>query len=295
MLKGSYTALITPFKGENASQVDYAAYEKLIEMQIEAGTHGLVPSGTTGESPTLTNKEHDEVIEQCVKISNGRAKVLAGTGSNSTREAIERTKHAEKAGADAALVMTPYYNKPMQEGIFQHFKAIHDATDIPIIIYNIPGRSVIDITDETIARMADACPRIAGIKDATGDLSRPKSLRSLLGDREFDMLSGEDGTAVEFNENGGVGCISVTSNIAPKQCAELQEATLAGDFVKAKEINSKIAKLHDVMFAETSPSPAKYAAKLLGICDGSLRLPMVEVSKNTKALIETELRNCGLI
>lgn len=295
MLKGSYTALITPFKGENASEVDYDAYENLIEAQIKSGTHGLVPSGTTGESPTLRNKEHDEVIERCVKIANGRVKVLAGTGSNSTREAIERTRHAESAGADAALIMTPYYNKPSQEGIFQHYKAIHDATNIPIILYNIPGRSVVDINDETIIRIIDACPRVVGVKDATGDLSRPVNLKKLLGDRDFCMISGEDGTAIEFNELGGVGCISVSSNIVPKQCAELQEACLAGDYAKAREINSKIARLHDIMFIETSPAPAKYAAKLLGLCNGSLRLPMVEASEDTKNKIEAELKNSGLV
>jgi len=295
MLKGSYTALITPFKGENASEIDYDAYEKLIEFQISSGTHGLVPSGTTGESPCLRNKEHDEVIERCVKISNGRAKVLAGTGSNSTREAIERTLHAQHAGADAALIMTPYYNKPSQEGIFQHYKAIHDVTEIPIILYNIPGRSVVDINDDTIVRIAEACPRVVGIKDATGDLKRPKNLKTLLGDREFCMLSGEDDTAIEFNELGGDGCISVTSNIAPKECADLQEACLNKDYAKAREINSKIEELHKVMFIETSPAPAKYAAKLMGICNGALRLPMVEVSNKTKELLETSLKRCGKI
>ncbi len=295
MLKGSYTALITPFKGENSEEIDYDAYKKLIDFQIKSGTNGLVPSGTTGESPTLTNKEHDSVIEKCIEYANGRAKVLAGTGSNSTREAIERTSHAQHAGADAALIMTPYYNKPTQEGIFQHFKAIHDATNIPIVLYNIPGRSVVDINDETIVRIANACERVVGIKDATGDLSRPTNLKKLLGDRKFCMLSGEDDTAIEFNRLGGDGCISVTSNIAPKEFSELQEASLNGDFERAEKINDKIKSLHEALFIETSPAPAKYAAKLVGLCNGGLRLPMVEISDETKAKVEKALKASGKI
>lgn len=287
MFKGSYTALITPFMGKDASQVDYDAYEKIIEHQIVSGTDGLVPCGTTGESPTLTNKEHDAVIEFCVKTTNGRAKVMAGTGSNSTREAIERTQHAEKAGADAALVMTPYYNKPNQEGIYQHFKAIHDNSNIPIFIYNIPGRSVVNIEDETIARMAEM-ERIAGVKDATGDLNRPLSLTKLLEgkNKEFYQISGEDDSAVEFNMRGGVGCISVSSNIAPKTLSKVQKLCLENKFEEAEKLHKKVEKLHGLMFCETSPQPVKYAASLLGLCSGVLRLPLVEISGEHKNKID---------
>ncbi len=289
MLKGSYTALITPFKAENVYEVDYKAFEKLIERQIAAGIHGLVPCGTTGESPTLTNDEHDKVIEYCIKVTKGRAKILAGTGSNSTLEAIERTQHAQKAGADAALIMTPYYNKPTQEGIFQHFKAIHDATNIPIVIYNIPGRSVVDIKDETTARIA-ALPRIIGIKDATGDLKRPTSLAKLLPKgKPFHQLSGDDETAVEFNKLGGVGCISVTSNIDPETCAKVQDACLKGDFATAEKLDKKVAEFHKILFIETSPSPAKYIAELLGLCSGSLRLPLVQPMDENKVKLKDAL------
>jgi 4-hydroxy-tetrahydrodipicolinate synthase len=296
MFKGSYTALITPFKGENANIVDYDAYEKIIEHQIESGTHGLVPCGTTGESPTLSHTEHAKVIEYCIKVASGRAKVMAGTGSNSTDEAIERTQHAQKAGADAVLVMTPYYNKPTQEGIYQHFKAIHDNSDVPIFIYNIPGRSVVDISDETIARMANDLERVVGLKDATSQLNRPQNLKKLLNDsKDFYQLSGEDGTAVEFNKNGGVGCISVTSNVAPALCAEMQEATLSGDFDKANEIDAKLQPLHDILFAETSPQPVKYAASLLNMCEPSLRLPLIKCSEKLRPKIEKIMTDIGLI
>lgn len=291
MLKGSYTALITPFKGENAEKVDFDAFEKLIERQIQAGTHGLVPCGTTGESPTLSYSEHDEVIERCIKINKGRSKVLAGTGSNSTSEAIELTQHAEKAGADAALIMTPYYNKPNQEGIYQHFKAIHDATRIPIVIYNIPGRSVVDIKDETIKRIADL-ERVIGIKDATGDLARPVSLKKLITKPNFTQLSGEDDTAIEFNRLGGVGVISVASNIAPKTIAQIQELCLIGKFDEADKLNEKIKELHKLCFCEVSPQPVKFLSELLGLCSGKLRLPLVEVSEeNKKKLREFVERN----
>jgi len=295
MLKGSYTALITPFKDKNTDEVDYDAFRKLIELQIAAGTHGLVPCGTTGESPTLTNEEHDKVIEYCIKVTKGRAKILAGTGSNSTKEAIERTQHAEHAGADAALIMTPYYNKPTQEGIFQHFKAIHDATNIPIVIYNIPGRSVVDIKDETIARIAKL-PRIIGLKDATGDLKRPVSLVKLLpAGKKFYQLSGDDETAVEFNKLGGVGCISVTSNLTPDVSSKVQEACLKGDFELAQKLDSKIAELHKILFIETSPSPVKYCAELMGLCSGKLRLPLVMPTAETQEKLRDALGRAGLI
>lgn len=282
MFTGSYTALITPFKGENAEYVDYDIFEKLLERQLKNGIHGIVPCGTTGESPTLSNEEHDKVIEVTVEIVKKRIPVLAGTGSNSTREAIERTKHAERAGADGALIMTPYYNKPTQEGIYQHFKAIHDATNIPIIIYNIPGRSVVDIKDETVARMAEL-PRIAGIKDATGNLERPSNLKKLLPKgKGFYQLSGDDETTIEFNKLGGVGCISVTSNLFPKICSDVQNLCAAGKFDEAKELDSKIAEFHKLLFIESSPQPVKFAAEFFGLCEGGLRLPLVRVSKETE-------------
>jgi 4-hydroxy-tetrahydrodipicolinate synthase len=286
MFKGSYTALITPFKKENINEVDYDAFEKLIERQIFYGTHGLVPCGTTGESPTLTEAEHDKVIEFCIKIAKKRVKVLAGTGSNCTREAIERTIHAQNAGSDGALIMTPYYNKPTQEGIFRHFEAIHNATNIPIIIYNIPGRSVVDIKDETIARIAKL-ERVVGVKDATGNLERPKALSKLLPkDKVFYQLSGDDETAIEFNKLGGVGCISVTSNIDPETCAKMQEASLKGDFVTADKLNSKVQDFHKLLFLETSPSPVKYCSEKLGLCYGGLRLPLVEPTLETKNILD---------
>lgn len=291
MLKGSYTALITPFKAQNVDEVDYDAFSKLIERQILAGTHGLVPCGTTGESPTLTNEEHDKVIEYCIKVTKGRAKILAGTGSNSTREAIERTLHAQHAGADAALIMTPYYNKPTQEGIFQHFKAINDATNIPIVIYNIPGRSVVDIKDETIARIAEL-KRIIGIKDATGDLKRPVSLAKLLPkNKEFYQLSGDDETAVEFNKLGGVGCISVTSNVDPKTCADVQNACLKGDFTTAEKLDKKVAALHKYLFIETSPAPVKYLLGKLNLCSDILRLPLVLPTADSRKKLDEVLNN----
>jgi len=292
MLKGSYTALITPFKGENAEKVDFDIFEQLIERQINAGTHGLVPCGTTGESPTLSYSEHDEVIERCIKTAKGRIKVLAGTGSNSTSEAIELTQHAEKAGADAALIMTPYYNKPNQEGIFRHFKAIHDVTRIPMVIYNIPGRSVVNIKDETVKRIADL-ERVIGIKDATGDLSRPVELKRLVSKPNFTQLSGEDDTAVEFNRRGGVGVISVASNIAPKIIAETQNLCIENRFTEAEALHKKIEKLHKLCFIEVSPQPVKFLSEVLGLSSGKLRLPLIEVSDENKvklrALVE-ELR-----
>ncbi len=294
MFTGSYTALITPFNPSNVDEVDYNCLEKLVERQVSAGIHGVVPCGTTGESPTLSNAEHDRVIEVTVEIVKKRIPVLAGTGSNSTKEAIERTLHAQKAKADGALIMTPYYNKPTQEGIFQHFKAIHDATNIPIIIYNIPGRSVVDIKDETIARIAEL-PRILGVKDATGDMQRPTNLSKIFANsynlkgKKFYQMSGDDETAIEFNRLGGVGCISVTSNLFPAVCANVQNLCMNGEFEKAKAEDTKIAELHKLLFIETSPQPVKFAAEYYGLCSGSLRLPLVKISKDSEAKLRGAL------
>ena len=284
MFQGLYTALITPFK---KGKVDYAAFEKLIQWQIKEGVHGLVPCGTTGESPTLSHEEHVQVVEQCVRLAKGKVKVLAGTGSNATDEAILLTKHAEKSGADGALIITPYYNKPTQEGLYQHFKAIHDATRIPIIVYNVPGRCVVDMSDALTARLAEL-PRIIGIKDATGNLERPSTLSLALGNKakKFVQFSGEDTTAVAFNVQGGSGVISVTSNIAPKLCAEVQNLSLAGKTKEAIALQQKLMPLHKIMFCETSPGPVKYAASLLGLCSEELRLPLVPPSAEHKKLIK---------
>lgn len=291
-ITGSFTALITPFKH---GKVDVDALTTLIERQIAAGTHGLVPCGTTGESPTLNHAEHDAVIEHCIRITAGRAHVMAGTGSNSTAEAIEMTQHAQESGANSALIMTPYYNKPTQEGIFQHFKAIHDATNIPIILYNIPGRSVIDMHDDTILRMASELPRVVGIKDATGNLARPEALLKKGIKVNFDQLSGEDETAVEFNQLGGVGCISVTSNIMPKECAEIQNLCAKKDYAGALAIQQKLMPLHKVMFCESNPIPVKYAAHLMGLCSAEFRLPLVMPSAENQAKIKAMLAQFGLV
>jgi len=290
MLQGIFTALATPFKN---GRIDEKAYQSLIDWQIREGVHGLVPCGTTGESPTLSHEEHNRVVELCVEAAGKRVPVMAGTGSNSTDEAIQFTLHAKKAGASAVLLVAPYYNKPTQEGLYQHFKAIHDAVDIPMIVYNIPGRSVVNITDDTMARLAKL-RNIVGIKDATGDLARVSTLRHKVGEK-FIQFSGEDMTAVGFNAMGGRGCISVTSNIAPKLCAEVQNATLAGDYKKATELHDKLIPLHSVMFCETSPAPVKYALSLMGKCDVSLRLPMIEPSAENKAKIEAAMKAAGLI
>ncbi|NDF12831.1 MAG: 4-hydroxy-tetrahydrodipicolinate synthase [Proteobacteria bacterium] len=293
MFKGSFTALITPFKN---GEVDEAAFKRLVDWQIKEGTHGLVPCGTTGESPTLDHGEHNRVIELCVKTAKGRVPVMAGTGSNSTDEAVAMTKFAEKAGADGALLAAPYYNKPTQEGLYQHFKAIHDETRIPLFLYNIPGRSVVDMKDELIARLAQL-PRIKGLKDATGDLARPLSLAMQLRKRKHDFiqLSGEDATAIAFNVHGGKGCISVTSNIAPKLCAQLQDASLKGDIAKAMKIQEKLMPIHKAMFVETSPGPVKYAASLMGICKAEWRLPLVPPSKASQQQVKEALELAGLI
>ncbi len=288
--QGSITALVTPFKN---GTVDQDAFEALVAWQLEQGTHGFVPCGTTGESPTLSHTEHHRLIELCVKASNGKVPVIAGTGSNATEEAISLTRFAASAGADAALVVTPYYNKPSQEGLFQHFKAIAQATDLPIILYNIPGRSVVDISLETMKRLRDL-PNIVGVKDATANLARASLQRQLLG-RDFVQLSGEDITALGFMAHGGTGCISVTSNVAPKLCAQFQTACLAGDYKKALEIQDRLTPLHDAMFVEASPGPAKFALSLLGRVRNELRLPVVAISKAAEVRVEAAMASVGLL
>ncbi len=290
MFKGSMPALITPFKN---GSVDEAAFQGFVAWQIDQGSHGLVPCGTTGESPTLTHAEHMRVTELCIEVAKGRVPVIAGTGSNSTAEAIELTKHAKSAGADAALVVTPYYNKPTQEGLYQHFKAIHDAAELPIVIYNIPGRSVVDMSVETMARLAKL-PNIVGVKDATADLMRPAKTRAVIG-KSFAQLSGEDGTVVPFLAQGGHGCISVTANVAPRQCADLHEAWQRGDLDTVTQINDRLMPLHQALFVETSPGPVKYAASLLGHGENRLRLPMVCVKPETEKAVRDAMSHAGLI
>jgi 4-hydroxy-tetrahydrodipicolinate synthase len=290
MFKGSFTALITPFKN---GEIDEEAFRRLIEWQIAEGTHGLVPVGTTGESPTLTHDEHMRVVELCIGTARGRVPVIAGTGSNATAEAIELTEHAKNSGAAAALVVTPYYNKPTQEGLYQHFKAINDAVDIPIIIYNIPSRSVVDMSVETMKRCY-ALRNVVGVKDATANLARTSQQRLAMG-RDFVMLSGEDATALGFMAHGGHGCISVVSNVAPRLCADFQEACLAGDFRKALELQDRLMPLHDAMFCESNPGPVKYAAWRLGLCSAETRLPLVPLSEAAKKQVDAALVGVGLV
>ena len=293
MFKGSNVALITPFKN---NALDEENYIKLINFHIENGTNGLVPAGTTGESPTLSHDEHQKVIEICIKESGGKIPVIAGTGSNSTVEAISLTKHAEKAGADGALIVTPYYNKPTQEGLYAHYKAINDSCGIPIIIYNIPGRSVIDMTVDTMARLFEL-KNIVGVKDATGDLNRVDETFKKIGN-EFIQLTGEDGLAFEYNKRGGVGCISVTANIAPKMCSDMQKFSKSTDkdeLKTAEEIDQKLQPVHKSLFIESNPSPVKYAAKLIGLCDDKVRLPLVTVLDKTKSEIKKALISAELI
>ena len=289
--RGSNPALITPMKN---GKVDETAFRKFVNWQIGEGSHGLVPVGTTGESPTLTPEEHKQVIEICIEEADGRVPVIAGTGSNSTAEAIDYTRHAKQAGADAALVVVPYYNKPTQDGLYAHFKAIADAVDIPIFVYNIPGRTVANISVETLARLAADCPNIVGTKDASTDLTRPSRQRLVSGEK-FIQLSGEDGTALGFNAHGGVGCISVTANVAPRLCAELQEATLRGDYATALTLQDRLMPLHHALFVETSPAPVKYAASLLGLCEAEARLPMVPVGEATKKVVREAMIHAGLL
>ena len=289
MLAETFTALVTPFKN---NKIDEKSLEKIVEFQIANGVSGIVPCGTTGESPTLSHEEHNLVVELCVKIANGRVKVMAGTGSNSTDEAVILTQHAKKVGANSCLVVAPYYNKPTPEGVFQHYNALN-ACDIPLFIYNIPGRSVINISNENLARIAEL-KNVAGIKDATGDLARIATLRLLI-KKEFSYLSGEDMTAVGYNAMGGNGVISVTSNIAPKMVSDLQKATQRGDYAAALKIQDKLTNLHDVMFCETNPIPVKYAASLMGLCGPETRLPLVTPSKTAQAKIAAEMKKLGLI
>jgi len=293
MFKGSNVALVTPFKN---NKLDEDSYIKLIHFHIENGTSGLVPAGTTGESPTLSHDEHQRVIDLCVKESNGKLPIIAGTGSNSTAEAISLTTHAEKMGANGALIVTPYYNKPTQEGLYQHYKAINDKCGIPIIIYNIPGRSVIDMTVDTMARLNEL-KNIVGVKDATGDLNRVNQTLDKMG-KEFIQLTGNDDNALEFNKRGGVGTISVTANIAPKLCSEFQKFSVINDQksqLESERLNKILQPVHHSMFVESNPSPVKYAAKLLNLCDDDVRLPLVKVTNNTKEIVKKALQSAKLI
>jgi len=294
MFKGSIVALITPFKDGN---LDEDSYISIIQYHLRNGTNGLVPAGTTGECPTISHDEHKKIIQLCVNESNGKIPVIAGTGSNSTKEAVSLTQYAEKAGADAALVVTPYYNKPTQEGLYQHYKAINDKCGIPIIIYNIPPRSVIDMSVDTMARLFEL-KNIVGVKDATADLDRVTEQKNKMG-KEFIQLSGEDGTALDFNLKGGSGCISVTANIAPKLCAEFQEASLSKNndnlLSRAKEINEKLMPLHNSLFIESNPSPVKYAASLLKLCTEDVRLPLVKITSSTKEKVKSAMQHAGLL
>ena len=293
MFKGSNVALITPFKDNNLDEENYI---KLINFHLENNTNGLVPAGTTGESPTLSHKEHEKVIELCINEAKGKIPVIAGTGSNSTEEAVALTKHAEKAGADGALVVTPYYNKPTQEGLYQHYKAINDNTSLPIIIYNIPSRCVIDMSVDTMARLFEL-KNIAGVKDATGDLNRLDQTIKKLGP-EFIQLTGEDGLAFEFNKRGGVGIISVTANIAPKLCSDMQKYSKSksdNELKEAERIDQMLQPLHKSLFVESNPAPVKYAAKLLGLCDDEIRLPLVKIKKETQEKVKKALSSAKLI
>ncbi|MDO8287900.1 MAG: 4-hydroxy-tetrahydrodipicolinate synthase [Parvibaculum sp.] len=290
MFKGSFVALITPFRD---GKVDEDAFAKLVEWQISEGTHGLVPCGTTGESPTLSHEEHRRVVEICVEVTKKRVPVMAGAGSNNTLEAIELTKFAKKVGADAVLSVTGYYNKPTQEGQYQHFKAISDAVDLPIFLYNIPGRTIVDISVETMVRIA-TLKNVVGVKDATSNLARTSLQRQLIG-KDFIQLSGEDASSLGFNAHGGVGAISVTANVAPKLCAEFQTATLRGDFARALEIQDRLMPLHNAMFVEPSPGPVKYAASLLGLCRDEIRLPMTSVTEPAQVKVRDAMRHAGLL
>ena len=294
MFKGSIVALITPFKDSN---LDEESFVSIIHYHLKNGTNGLVPGGTTGESPTISHDEHRKIIEICVKESSGKIPVIAGTGSNSTDEAVALTKFSEKTGVDAALVVTPYYNKPTQEGLYQHYKAINDNCGIPIIIYNIPPRSVVDMSVDTMARLFEL-KNIIGVKDATANLDRVTQQKNKMGD-EFVQLSGEDGTALEFNLRGGNGCISVTANIAPKLCSEFQEASLAKNnnnlISKAKQINEKLLPLHNSLFIESNPSGVKYGASLLGLCSEEVRLPLVKTTAPTKKIVKSAMSKAGLL
>ncbi|MEL6279279.1 MAG: 4-hydroxy-tetrahydrodipicolinate synthase [Pseudomonadota bacterium] len=288
--QGSIVALVTPFKD---GSVDKPALKSLVEWHIAEGTHGIVPVGTTGESPTLSHDEHEEVVAETIEAAGGRIPIIAGTGSNNTVEAIRFTQHAAQAGADAALVVVPYYNKPTQDGLYEHFRAVHDSAEIPIILYNVPGRTVADISVETVARLAKL-PRIVGIKDATADLTRPSFTRLEAG-ADFIQLSGEDGTALGFNAHGGVGAISVTANVAPRLCAEFQEATLKGDYARALELQDRLMPLHKALFAESSPAPTKFALSVLGKCSDEVRAPLLPATPACQTLVRDAMTHAGLL
>lgn len=290
MIKGSIPALVTPFKN---GELDLDTLKKLVDWQIESGSTGLVPVGTTGESPTLSHEEHEAVVEAVVKFAAGRVPVIAGAGSNNTVEGIRLIQHAERVGADAALVVTPYYNKPTQAGMIAHYTALHDCCTLPIVIYNIPGRSVVDMTPETMGKLAQL-PRIIGVKDATGKIERVSMQRASCGP-DFIQLSGEDATALGFNAHGGVGCISVTANVAPKLCAEFQAATLAGDYRKALEYQDRLMPLHEAIFLEPGLAGAKYGLSLLGRCTEDVRLPLVGLTDGTKARIKAAMEHAGIL
>ncbi len=291
MFNGSITALITPFSN---GSVDEKAFGDFIEFQINEGTNGLVPVGTTGESPTVSHDEHRAIVSQCVEVAAGRVPVIAGAGSNSTREAVALAKFAREAGADGILSVSPYYNKPGQEGLFQHFKAIASSMDLPVILYNIPARSIVTIEIETMVRLREACPNIVGVKDATTSMSRVSCERQALG-HDFVQLSGEDITALGYNAHGGRGCISVTSNVAPALCSKFQKLLAEGDFTAARKIQDKLVPLHVALFAEPSPAGVKYAARKLGLCSAEVRLPIVPVSAKIEAQIDAALAHAGLI
>lgn len=291
MFKGSLTALITPFRD---GKVDEKAFQSLVEWQIDEGTDGLIPVGTTGESPTLSHSEHERVVELCIEAAAGRVPVIAGTGSNSTEECIRLTKHAKFAGADAALIVTPYYNKPNQDGLYAHYKAVAEAVDLPVIIYNIPPRSVIDMSVETMARLAKDFDSMVGVKDATADLTRPLSTRRACGEG-FCMLSGEDATVLSFMANGGDGCISVTSNVAPGALAQMHDAWASGNHADAMAINARLFPLHQALFVEPNPVPVKYAASVLGKCTMDVRLPLTPANENTQALVRDAMVSAGLL
>jgi 4-hydroxy-tetrahydrodipicolinate synthase len=290
MFKGSLCALITPF---SRGRVDEKAFQHFVDWQIKQGTNGVIPVGTTGESPTLSHDEHMRVVELCIEAADRRVPVIAGTGSNSTDEAISLTRHAKQAGADAALVVTPYYNKPSQEGLYRHYEAIAEAVDLPIVIYNIPGRCMVDMTVETMARLAKL-PNIVGVKDATNDLVRPLRTRLAIGP-EFCLLSGEDATITAFLAQGGHGCISVTANVAPRLCSEMHQAWQKGDFATVAKIRDRLMPLHEALFCETSPAPVKYAASLLGLSTMDVRLPLAPCSPQAQERVRAALDHVGVL
>lgn len=289
MFKGSMTALVTPFRN---GMVDIKAFDELLERQVEKGTHGVIVCGTTGESPVLSHEEHNTIVERCIAVVKGRIPVIAGTGSNCTTNTIEMTRHAKEAGADAALIVAPYYNKPTQEGLYAHYRTVAEAVAIPVIVYNIPGRSVVDIKNETMMRLAKV-PNIIGVKDATGDLSRPKQVLETIGSN-FIQLSGEDATVIDFLAAGGHGCISVTSNLAPELCSTMHNAWMAGRKDEARAINDKLMPLHRALFCETSPAPAKYGLSRLGLCTDEMRLPLVPASPAARKEMDIALIKTGL-